>query len=162
MKSATVSSNDSVSKGAPARLPEGLTPHQKLFHELSFYTLAHPDPAFIHQNSVDAYTAQYANETTKPIAVVFALIGLFLHLERNFTGKQVQRAHMKMARRRKDWPRLPVPERHARFTVADVLAVQPGPARDAMIRAWCESVWEVWQASREEIVRLAKSELDVD
>jgi hypothetical protein len=52
-----------------------------LFHELSFYTLSHGDPAFIHQNSVDAYTAQHADETTKPIAVVFALIGLYLHLE---------------------------------------------------------------------------------
>lgn len=28
------------------------------FHELSFYTLSHPDPSFIHQHSVDAYTAQ--------------------------------------------------------------------------------------------------------
>jgi Family of unknown function (DUF5946) len=58
-----------------------------LYHELSCYTLAHRDPSFIHQYIVDAYTAQHANETTKPIAVVFALIGLYLHIEKNFTGR---------------------------------------------------------------------------
>jgi uncharacterized protein DUF5946 len=135
---------------------------QELFHELSFYTLAHADPVFIHQNAVDAYTAQLADETTKPIAVVFALIGLYLHLERNFTGRQVQRAHMKMARQRKEWPRLPLPMKRAAITVADVVAATPGPARDAMIRAWCVSVWEVWRDSREPIARLAKTELSVD
>jgi ribosomal protein L4 len=135
---------------------------QELFHELSFYTLAHSDPAFIHQNAVDAYTAQHADETTKPIAVVFALIGLYLHLERSFTGKQVQRAHMKMARRRKQWPRLSLPVKRARITVADVVAAAPGRVRDEMIRAWCASVWEVWQDSREKIAGLAKTELDVD
>ncbi len=135
---------------------------QELFDELSFYTLAHPDPAFIHQLSVDAYTAQHADAATKPIAVVFALIGLYLHLEKKFTGKQVQRAHMKMARQRKEWPRLPLPENKAAVTVADVLAAAPGAARDARIEAWCVSVWAVWQASREEIVRIAKTELNVE
>jgi hypothetical protein len=134
----------------------------ELFHELSFYTLAHTDPAFIHQNSVDAYTAQHADETTKPIAVAFALIGLYLHLERGFSGKQVQRAHMKMARQRKQWPRLPLPAKQAAMGVADVVRAAPGPPRDAMIDAWCESVWGVWQESREPIARLAKTELDVD
>ena len=61
-----------------------------LYHELSCYTSAHPDPSFIHQHIVDAYTAQHANETTKLIALVFALIGLYLHVEKNFTGRQVR------------------------------------------------------------------------
>ena len=66
---------------------------QDVYNELSYYTLAHPDPAFLHQNIVDAYAAQHADESTKPIVIVFGLIGLYLHIERNFTGKQVQRAH---------------------------------------------------------------------
>jgi hypothetical protein len=133
-----------------------------LFHELSFYTLSHADPAFIHQNSVDAYTAQHADETTKPIAVVFALIGLYLHLEKHFTGKQVQLAHMRMAKVRKEWPRLPLPEQAASITVADVVAAEPGPACDAMIRKWCESVWKVWVAARPHVVEVARAELGVD
>ena len=135
---------------------------RELFDELSFYTLAHPDPGFIHQLSVDAYTAQHAEAATKPIAVVFALIGLYLHLEKNFTGKQVQRAHMKMARQRKQWPRLPLPEKHAAVTVADVMAAAPGAERDARIEAWCAAVWAVWEKSRDAIVRIAKTELDVE
>jgi hypothetical protein len=64
---------------------------QKLFYELSCYTCSHPDPLFIHQYAVDALTAQQADENTKPISIVFALIGLYLHLEANFSGKKVQR-----------------------------------------------------------------------
>jgi hypothetical protein len=133
-----------------------------LFHELSFYTLSHGDPAFIHQNSVDAYTAQHADETTKPIAVVFALIGLYLHLEKYFTGKQVQLAHMRMAKQRREWPRLPLPEKTASITVADVVAAEPGPPCDAMIRKWCEAVWEVWHEARPHIVEIAMVELGVE
>ena len=82
-----------------------------LYHELSYYTLAHRDPSFIHQHIVDAYTAQHANETTKPIAVVFALIGLYLHIEKNFTGRQVQRFHMKLAKVRRRWSESSTAER---------------------------------------------------
>ena len=38
-----------------------LTDPKEQFHELSFYTLAHRDPTFIHQHIVDAYTAQHAD-----------------------------------------------------------------------------------------------------
>jgi Family of unknown function (DUF5946) len=135
---------------------------QELFDELSFYTLAHGDPAFIHENSADAYRAQHANESTQPISVVFAVMGLYLYLEKNFTGRQVQLAHMRMARHRKPWPRLPLPKKQADIGVVDVLAAEPGRSRDAMIRQWCAAVWEVWQDSRPQIVALAKDELDVD
>ena len=135
---------------------------QDLFHQLSFYTLGHPDRSFLHQNSVDAFTAQHADATTKPIAIVFALVGLYLHLEKNFTGRQVQHAHMRMARRRKTWPRLPLPVQQASIGVADVLAAIPGPERDAMIRSWCASVWDTWQHTRPTIAHIAKFELNID
>lgn len=135
---------------------------QDLFDELSFYTLAHPDPAFIHENAADAYRAQHVDQRTKPIAVIFAVIGLYLYLEKGFTGRQVQLAHMRMARRRKTWPNLPLPASQASITVADILASPPGPVRDARIRQWCQSVWEIWHESREQIIQIAKAELDVD
>jgi hypothetical protein len=34
---------------------------QDLYNELAFYTLALGDPAFIHQNIVDAFAAQHAD-----------------------------------------------------------------------------------------------------
>jgi len=55
--------------------------HQQ-FYELSYYTLAHPGPASIHQHVVDAFTAQTGDRGLKPIAVAFALTGLCLYLER--------------------------------------------------------------------------------
>ncbi|HVT98820.1 MAG TPA: DUF5946 family protein [Acidobacteriaceae bacterium] len=135
---------------------------QELFDELSFYTLAHGDPAFIHENAADAWRAQQANETTKPMAVVFAVMGLYLYIEKGFTGKQVQRAHMRMARGRRSWPQLALPTERGRITVADVVAAKPGMERDAMIRRWCEAVWETWQESRPQIMELARAELGVD
>jgi hypothetical protein len=134
---------------------------QALFDELSFYTLAHPDPAFLHENSADAWRAQHVDQTTKPIAVVFAVIGLYLYLEKGFTGRQVQFAHMRMAKHRKQWPRLPLPTQQATITVADVLTAPPGPERDAMIHNWCVAVWKTWEQSRETISQIARTELDV-
>jgi hypothetical protein len=110
------------------------------YHELSYYTLAHPDPSFIHQHIVDAYAAQCADEDTKPIAVAFALIGLQLHVEQNRSGKEVQRVHMTLAERRRAWPRFDLPRERGAITVA-VLAAPAGDQRDTMIRRWCVSVW---------------------
>jgi len=132
-----------------------------LYNQLAFHTLAHPDPAFIHQLVVDAYAAQNAEETTKPIAVVFALVGLYLHLEKGFTGRQVQRAHMQLAKWPNTWFKPPLPAERGEISIKDVLAAEPGPAHDAMIERWCASVWECWQPSRSQIVELARRYLDV-
>jgi hypothetical protein len=51
---------------------------QEQYDELAYYTLAHPDPGFIHQNIVDAFAAQTASEADKPIKIAFALVGLYL------------------------------------------------------------------------------------
>jgi hypothetical protein len=134
---------------------------ENLYHELSFCTLAHPDPAFIHQHIVDAYTAQHANDTSKPIALVFALIGLYLYIEKGFTGKHVQKVHMQLARFRKPWVRPELPGRRGEIKVRDVLAASPGPSRDGMIHTWCESVWEAWNESREQVMSLLKEELNI-
>jgi len=132
-----------------------------LYNELAYYTLSHPDPAFIHQHVVDAYAAQYSNEQSKPIGVVFGLIGLYLYLEKGLTGKQVQQAHIELARHRKKWPRLTLPVARGSITVADVVNVLPGRARDTMIRRWCESVWEAWQPSRQEVFALTPDGLTI-
>jgi hypothetical protein len=135
---------------------------QDLYNELAFYTLAHPAPAFIHQNVVDAYAAQHADESSKPIYIVFALIGLYLCVEKNFTGKQAQKAHMQLAKTRRQYERPMLPKNRGAITISDVLAIPPGPARDAMIHKWCISAWNAWSESRDQIVALAKSELGVD
>lgn len=139
-----------------------MSDNDDLYNQLAFYTLAHPDPSFIHQHVVDAYTAQNADDSTKPIALVFALIGLYLHLEKGYTGKQVQRAHMELANRSKTWPRLPQPAERGDIRIEHVLAVDPGPARDAMIERWCASAWNASLASRPAIAAIARQHLGID
>lgn len=133
-----------------------------LYNELAFYTLAHPDPAFLHQLAVDAYTAQNANESTRPIALVFALVGLYLHLEKSYSGKQVQHAHMQLANRSKTWPRLPLPAERGEIRIDHVLAADPGPARDALIERWCASVWQSWFENHHVIQTIARKHLKID
>src|SRR5262249_16749859 len=67
-----------------------MSTEQEAYYELAYYPLALRDPSFIHQHLVDAFTAQYASEQTKPIALTFSLVGLYLLVERQFTGRQVQ------------------------------------------------------------------------
>ena len=130
------------------------------FHELSFYTLAHPDPVyFIHQHAVDAFAAQTANENTKSITLTFGLIGLYLFLEKGYTGKQVQQSHIKVSQNKKAWPSLPLPVQRGTVTVAHVLQVEAGEPRDQMIKKWCASMWDAYENWHETIAALAKAEL---
>jgi hypothetical protein len=138
------------------------TPETVLFHQLSFYTLAHPDPVyFIHQHAVDAFAAQTADENTKSIKLTFGLIGLYLFLEKRYTGKQVQNAHIKLSQNKKVWPSLALPKHRGNITVSDVLQAEEGEPRDLMIKKWCESVWAAYENWHEAIAQLAKAELDV-
>jgi hypothetical protein len=129
------------------------------YHELTAYTLSHQDPSFIHQYAVDAFAAQTADDKTKPITLTFALVGLYLAVERQFSGRQVQRVHTLLARRRKQWPRFGIPEHRGAITVRDVMDKPPGPERDQMIRTWAESVWQAYNAQRDGVIDLLKKEL---
>jgi hypothetical protein len=117
----------------------------QLFSDLSCYTVSKQDAEFIHQCAVDTYEAQHAGGTSRNITVAFGLIGLYLALEKGYTGTQVQEAHMRIARFRKDWPRLDPPAQPAEITVLDVLRVPDGPGKDAMIRQWMAAVWASWE-----------------
>lgn len=138
-----------------------MSPDADALHQLSFYSLAHGDPSFIHQLVVDTFAVQHAEESSKPISTVFALIGLYLHVEHGFTGKQVQRAHMRMARRRQVWHAPELPAARGELSVHDVLAAPAGPQRDALIERWCASTWAACQCCRPAIAELAERELGV-
>jgi hypothetical protein len=136
---------------------------QDIYNELAFYTLELRDPEFIHQHVVDAFAVQHAGRESKPIAVVFGLVGLYLHLEKGFTGRQVQRAHMEMARKHRQWIAPLAPEnRRAGIGMAEVLTAAAGAERDAMIRRWCEAVWRDWEHARPAIAGLARDLLGVE
>jgi hypothetical protein len=133
---------------------------QERYHALACYSLSHPSASFIHQHVVDAYAAQHVAEKAKPITAAFALIGLYLHVERGYSGREVQRAHMKLARKRKSWPKFEAPDQRGDVTVAEVMTAPPGRLRDEAIDRWCAAVWRAWRGSREQVRAFVQAELD--
>jgi hypothetical protein len=127
---------------------------QDAFTELCYYTLSQADASFIHQLVVDAFAAQTWEEGDKPIKLAFALVGLFLHVEKGFTGMQVQLVHMQLARKKQPWPDFFLPANRGTMTVNDVIAVTAGAGRDEMIHRWCRSVWEACNANRPIVANL--------
>jgi hypothetical protein len=124
------------------------------YDELYAYTMGRP--RFILQHVVDASAAQNADESSKPIGVVFALVGLYLHLEKQFDGHQVQRVHMQMGRRKRTWPILSLPSDRGNMTPVDVLAVPAGAERDRAIDDWCRSVWTAFSDNRQMVIALLR------
>ena len=124
------------------------------YDEVYLYTMGRP--GFILQHVVDAFAVQRVNDDSKPIGLVFGLVGLYLHVEKQFSGREVQRVHMELGRRKRGWPRVYVPKDRGSMTVADVLAASAGPERDAAIDNWCRSVWTAFGANRETIIALLR------
>jgi hypothetical protein len=115
------------------------------YSDLMCYTVSKQDPGFIHQHVVDAYAAQHAGGPTRPITEAFGLIGLYLALEKGYTGREVQKAHVKIAKIHKEWPLLEPPLRHAGLTATDVVREDTDTQKETMIRKWMESVWGIWE-----------------
>ena len=135
---------------------------QEKFQELMFYTLAHDDQVyFIHQHVVDAYPLQTANDDIKPITFTYCLIGLYLYLKQGYTGRQVQLAHMKLAKKKVVLKPAGLPQHRGDISVIDVLAALPGAARDQKINEWCASVWNAYETYHEAIARYAQEQLGV-
>jgi hypothetical protein len=126
------------------------------YNQLCYYTLADRDPSFLHQLVVDAFAAQTADEQTKPMKLTFALVGLYLHVEKQFSGRLVQRVHMGLAQRKRSWPTFALPSERGSLTAADVLAAPAGPERDQAIHAWCASVWEAFRECRHVVAELVR------
>jgi hypothetical protein len=103
---------------------------------------------------VDAFAAQTAHAQTKPIALTFAQVGLYLHVEKQLTGRQVRRMHMRLGRRKRAWPTFELPGDRGPMTAADVIAAPAGPARDGAIDVWCRSVWEAYRESHRKVADL--------
>jgi hypothetical protein len=122
------------------------------YSEVYAYTMGRPN--FILQHVVDAFAAQTASEGSKPIGVVFALVGLYLHVEKQVPGRQVQQVHQQLGRRKRQWPVVDLPKDRGAMTVADVLAAPAGPERDRAIDEWCQSVWTAFRGNRQMIVDL--------
>ena len=118
------------------------------YGELAAYNIRRAETTFVTQLAVDAYGAQHAGPPSKLLTTAFSLIGLYLAVERGYEGRQVQRAHIQLARQIAQagwvWPSFSAGGQRTILTVLDVLATPLGAARDAQIRAWAATVWASW------------------
>lgn len=130
-----------------------------LYDELSAFTLSLADTEFTHQLIVDAYCAQHVGPNVKPISIAFSLIGLYLVFERGYTGRQVQLAHIALAKKSKDWPRFTSPPMTGTMTVSDVLNGIHGDNYRNRIHDWAASVWKAWKNCHADVADLAKKYL---
>lgn len=126
----------------------------EVYDEVYAYSMMLGDAAFIAQHVVDAFAAQTADQNTKHISLTFALVGLYLHVERHFTGRQVQQAHQRLAKRKRTWPQFVLPPNRGSMTATDVLARPTGLERDQAIHAWAATVWQAFHQSANAVEEL--------
>ena len=123
------------------------------YDELYVYTMGRKD--FMLQHVVDAHMVQVTTATNPPpIGAIFGLAGLYLYVEKGFTGRQVQNAHRVMGRVKRSWPSIVWPIRRGDMTAADVLEMPPGQARDEAVDEWCRQVWTAFSENRGMVIAL--------
>ncbi len=125
------------------------------YNDLAYYTLSMQDAYFTHQHVVDAFAAQTATEDTKPITITFALVGLHLFIEKDYTGKEVQKFHTWMSNNKMDWPVFILPHNKGEITIDHVLEATTIETRKDRIKQWCTSIWSAFNKNHTAIQQVA-------
>lgn len=107
-----------------------------------------------HQRMVDAYAAQHPGADGPRITLAFALIGLFLAIERGWRGDEVRDAHQALARQHREWPRFESPTARGSLTVFDVALAGSVEAHAAAVEDWSAAVWSAWRPAHEAVATL--------
>lgn len=132
----------------------------RLCGEVVVFNHAHPaELAVWHQTCVDAYGAQHVGEHTPAIGVAFALNGLYLVLERGFTGIQARQAHGYLADTVPSWPRFTPPGEAGGLTVFDVTMASCVEEHIELVRSWGRTVWAAWAHVHDEIAAVTDAQL---
>jgi hypothetical protein len=114
------------------------------YNELAYYTLGLQDECFIHQYIVDAFTLQTADIKTKPMRIIFSLVGLYLYIEKNYSGREVQNFHTLMSKAKMEWPICNLHNNKGDVNVSHVLKKSSDNEKYNMIEEWCKSVWQAY------------------
>jgi hypothetical protein len=133
---------------------------QEHYNELAFFTLNLDDERFVHQYVVDAFTCQYADDNTKPISLTFALAGLYLFIEKGYSGREVQKFHTLMSKRKMAWPIFIVPYyQELPVDISSVIASNDQNERIELIEKWCAGVWEANKENHDKVEDLVRNYL---
>ncbi len=133
----------------------------QLYRELSAFTLSLRDKDFPHQLAVDSYAAQHYGPNMKRITITFALIGLCLTFEHNFTGREVQLAHVSLGKKRRDWPEFNNRVNSGSVTVLDVLRNVTNENYNELLRNWGRAIWESWNPEQSRVEALITKYLNI-
>jgi hypothetical protein len=133
---------------------------QEHYNELACFTLNLHDERFVHQYVVDAFTCQYADDNTKPISLTFALAGLYLFIEKGYSGREVQKFHTLMSKRKMAWPIFIVPYyQELPVDISSVIASNDQNERIELIEKWCAGVWEANKENHDKVEDLVRNYL---
>ena len=130
--------------------------------EVTAFGMLHPETlGRWHQTCVDAYAAQHTGPRMKPITLCFALNGLFLVIERRWSGIAAREAHAHLAKTvpHQSWPRLRKPDDVGSVTVLDVVLAADPEDQAVAIEKWGTSVWEAWSPVHDDIRRMTDRQL---
>jgi hypothetical protein len=126
-----------------------VTTHDEAYDELYVYSMSR-GATFVLQHVVDAHAAQTATADDKPIRIVFGdSSGLYLHVERGLTGRQVQLAHIQLGKTKRPVARDSTADRRGNMTARDVLATPEGDERDRAIDEWCDRLVRIRREPRD-------------
>jgi hypothetical protein len=137
----------------------------QLYGEVQGFELTHAELVRdYHQLAVDAYAAQHAPRdrggAIPPIGVAYALVGLYLALDRGVPGVEVRAAHQRMGKPDPSWPRLPAPRETGALTVLEVAAagvmVDSPAGHGRAVWAWATAVWRAWAAEHAAVAALTE------
>ncbi len=133
---------------------------QQLYGEVTAYTFQHQiQLGWWHQTCVDAYAAQHSGPEMAAITIAFALSGLYMVLERGFSGYQVRDAHTYLASRVDSWPRFSPPDSVGELTILDVALASSVEEHSCLVQRWARSVWTAWQHVHDEVAALSDAQL---
>jgi hypothetical protein len=116
-----------------------------------------------HQLGVDTYGTQHAADHDRSIRVAYSIVGLYLSIERGWSGDDVRRAHQRMGKPQPSWPEFRRPDELGGVTVLDVAmaGVRAGSVvgHAEAAQRWARYVWDAWSAQHAEVASLASSTL---
>ena len=134
----------------------------RLHGEVTSNVMWHPDVlGRWHQTCVDAYAAQHVGPRMRPMTVCFALNGLYLVLERGWSGIEARAAHGHLARivPREDWRFFEPPDEGGPLTVLDVALASDPETQAVGVEAWGRSVWATWRHVHDEVRAMTERQL---
>jgi hypothetical protein len=128
----------------------------RLYGEVTGTAMTDPTLGRLHQLTVDAYAAQHPRDGGPPIATVFALVGLHLALDRDFSGLEVRGAHQRLAGDRRTWPALSAPAELAavELTIFEIALADSAEGHLHALERWARAVWNAWRAEHDTVARM--------